>query len=68
MFNHDFDPYAELLRLQSDILELNQDYIKLQCQLHENLMIQQGMIKAINNQAEALLTLQKTVAVLAERV
>ena len=64
MFNHDFDPYAELLRLQSDILQLNQDYLQLQRQLHQTVVQQHNLVAAINNQAEALVNVQKTISLL----
>lgn len=59
MFNHDFDPYTELLRTQAEVAECRAEVIRLQQQLHQTLQLQNEIVRALNNQAQAIQHLQQ---------
>lgn len=57
LFNHDWDPYLELLKAQAEIAECRGEIITLQKQLHQTLLTQGEIVQALNNQARSIQSL-----------
>ena len=58
MFNNDFDPLQELLELKQVNLQLRSELLILQQQLHQTVLAQSEIVRALNTQAKAINSLK----------
>jgi len=58
MFSPDFDPLQDLYELKQANLNLRGEMLTLQQQLHQTLIAQQEIVRALNNQAHAINSLK----------